>query len=51
MPIKLEVSAAEKHDGDAVCIAYSNNHIFSGGADGKIKVNKFILFQVKGHRN
>lgn len=38
MPIKLEVSAAEKHEGDAVCIAFSNNHIFSGGADGKIKV-------------
>ncbi|XP_055903402.1 F-box/WD repeat-containing protein lin-23 [Eupeodes corollae] len=38
MPIKLEISSAEKHEGDAVCIAYNNNHIFSGGADGKIKV-------------
>ncbi|XP_055848824.1 uncharacterized protein LOC129913884 isoform X2 [Episyrphus balteatus] len=38
MPIKLEVSSTEKHEGDAVCIAYSNNHIFSGGADGKIKI-------------
>ena len=35
---KIEKVSNEKHEGDAICLAYFNNQIFSGGADGKIKV-------------
>ncbi len=27
-----------KHTGDATCLLYLNGHLYSGGADGKIKV-------------
>lgn len=37
---KIEKSASEdaKHDGDITCVAYQNGYVFTGGADGKIKV-------------
>jgi len=39
---KIEKTCADgdKHLGDVVCIAYQNKTIFTGGADGKIKVKK-----------
>ncbi|XP_037952382.1 putative E3 ubiquitin-protein ligase LIN [Teleopsis dalmanni] len=35
---KIEKVSTEKHEGDATCVAYYNNQVFSGGADGKIKI-------------
>jgi hypothetical protein len=37
---KIEKTCADgdKHLGDVVCIAYKNNILYTGGADGKIKV-------------
>ncbi|CAD6994559.1 unnamed protein product [Ceratitis capitata] len=35
---KIEKESTEKHEGDITCLAYYNNQVFSGGADGKIKI-------------
>ncbi|XP_067618689.1 myosin heavy chain kinase B isoform X2 [Eurosta solidaginis] len=35
---KVEKVSTEKHEGDVTCLAYHKNQVFSGGADGKIKV-------------
>lgn len=42
---KIEKSSEEsdKHTSDATCILFHANHVFSGGADGKIKVNKITF--------
>jgi hypothetical protein len=39
---KVEKSCAdaEKHLGDVVCVAYHNGTVYTGGADGKIKVTQ-----------
>lgn len=39
---KIEKSSTEsdKHTSDATCILFYAHHVFSGGADGKIKVFK-----------
>ncbi|KNC25086.1 hypothetical protein FF38_11903 [Lucilia cuprina] len=34
----IEKTSTEKHEGDALCVAFFNNQVFSGGADGKIKI-------------
>ncbi|XP_013109836.1 E3 ubiquitin-protein ligase TRAF7 [Stomoxys calcitrans] len=34
----IDKVSTEKHEGDAVCIAFYGNQVFSGGADGKIKI-------------
>ncbi|XP_055380559.1 probable serine/threonine-protein kinase roco4 [Condylostylus longicornis] len=31
-------SESDKHEGDAICIVYHNGNIYSGGADGSIKI-------------
>lgn len=31
-------SDEEKHTGDATCLLFLNGYLYSGGADGKIKV-------------
>lgn len=35
----IDKVSTEKHEGDAVCIVSYGNQVFSGGADGKIKVS------------
>ncbi|KAH8416672.1 hypothetical protein KR222_006151, partial [Zaprionus bogoriensis] len=35
---RIEYTSAEPHEGDATCVAYFNNQLFSGGADGKIRI-------------
>ncbi|XP_053951009.1 E3 ubiquitin-protein ligase TRAF7 [Anastrepha ludens] len=35
---KVDKVSTEKHEGDVTCLAYHNNQVFSGGADGKIKI-------------
>lgn len=39
---KIEKNSAEsdKHTSDATCLLFHADHVFSGGADGKIKVLK-----------
>ncbi|KAM8707159.1 hypothetical protein ACLKA7_011282 [Drosophila subpalustris] len=34
----IEYTSAEGHEGDATCVAYFGNQLFSGGADGKIRI-------------
>uniref|UniRef100_A0A1A9WYL1 Uncharacterized protein n=1 Tax=Glossina brevipalpis TaxID=37001 RepID=A0A1A9WYL1_9MUSC len=34
----IEKVSTEKHEGDAMVIAYHKDHVFSGGVDGKIKI-------------
>lgn len=31
----------QKHTGDATCLLFLNGYLYSGGADGKIKVCKW----------
>jgi hypothetical protein len=38
MPGKVVLTAEEKHCGDVTSIIYHNEHIFSAGSDGKLKV-------------
>ncbi|XP_017846881.1 uncharacterized protein LOC108602997 [Drosophila busckii] len=35
---RIEFTSTEPHEGDATCLAYFNNQLFSGGADGKIRI-------------
>ena len=35
----IEKVSNDKHEGDAICVACYKNHVFSGGADGKLKVS------------
>ncbi|XP_023178039.2 uncharacterized protein LOC111604273 [Drosophila hydei] len=35
---RIEHTSTEPHEGDATCVSYFNNQLFSGGADGKIRV-------------
>lgn len=35
---RIEHTSTEPHEGDATCVVYFNNQLFSGGADGKICV-------------
>lgn len=35
---RIEHTSAEGHEGDATCVAYFGGQLFSGGADGKIRV-------------
>lgn len=44
MPAIDKVST-EKHEGDVVCIASYGDQIFTGGADGKIKVSICYLLK------
>lgn len=37
----IEKVSTDKHEGDVICLAFYNKQIFSGGADGKIKVSIF----------
>lgn len=41
---KVEKCSAvtDKHTSDATCILFYNDHVFSGGADGKIKVRRIV---------
>jgi len=34
----IEFTSSEAHEGEATCVAYFGNQLFSGGADGKIRV-------------
>lgn len=34
----IEFTSSEAHEGDATCVAYFGNQLFSGGADGKIRI-------------
>lgn len=36
--IEISCSIEHKHTSDATCLVYYDDHLFSGGADGKIKV-------------
>lgn len=47
---KIEKISEDKHDGDALSVACYDNRIFSGGADGKIKVS-FLFFIAKNAIN
>ncbi|XP_030371116.1 uncharacterized protein LOC115621569 [Scaptodrosophila lebanonensis] len=38
MPARIEHQSTEGHEGDATCVAYFKNQLFSGGADGKIRI-------------
>ncbi|EDW83641.1 uncharacterized protein Dwil_GK13571 [Drosophila willistoni] len=35
---KIEHTSSEAHEGDATCLAYHDQFLFSGGADGKIRI-------------
>ncbi|XP_017036394.1 F-box/WD repeat-containing protein lin-23 [Drosophila kikkawai] len=35
---RIEHTSPEGHEGDATCVAYFNGQLFSGGADGKIRI-------------
>ncbi|EDW58940.1 F-box/WD repeat-containing protein 11 [Drosophila virilis] len=35
---RIEHTSTEPHEGDATCVVYFNNQLFSGGADGKIRI-------------
>ncbi|XP_036672788.3 F-box and WD repeat domain-containing 11-A [Drosophila suzukii] len=35
---RIEHTASEGHEGDATCVAYFDGQLFSGGADGKIRI-------------
>lgn len=37
----------EKHTGDATCLLFLNGYLYSGGADGKIKVDINIFHELK----
>lgn len=41
---RIEYTSVEPHEGEATCVVYSNNQLFSGGADGKIRVGIFFFF-------
>ncbi|XP_014091625.1 uncharacterized protein [Bactrocera oleae] len=34
----IEKQSSERHEGDTTCLSYHNSQLFSGGADGKIKI-------------
>ena len=36
--IEKDSAEADRHVGDCVCMVYHNELLYSGGADGKIKV-------------
>lgn len=38
---RIEYTSTERHEGDATSVVYFNNQLFSGGADGKIRVGIF----------
>lgn len=40
---RIEYTSAEPHEGEATCVVYFNNQLFSGGADGKIRVGIFFF--------
>ncbi|EDV92682.1 uncharacterized protein LOC6563460 [Drosophila grimshawi] len=35
---RIEHTSTEPHEGDATCVTYFNHQLFSGGADGKIRI-------------
>ncbi|XP_034660274.1 uncharacterized protein LOC117896237 [Drosophila subobscura] len=35
---RIEHTSVEAHEGEATCLAYFNHQLFSGGADGKIRI-------------
>ncbi|XP_016985164.1 uncharacterized protein LOC108048787 [Drosophila rhopaloa] len=35
---RIEHTSSEGHEGDATCVAYFDGQLFSGGADGKIRI-------------
>lgn len=41
MPGKVEKCSSDdsKHEGEAISVVYQNGHVYSGGAEGKLKVN------------
>lgn len=43
----VKVTESGKHTGDASCLAASEEHVFSGGADGLIKVSLKIAMCAK----
>lgn len=50
--IDAESMESDKHNGDATCLVYFNEFLYSGGADGKIKVkclNDFFFLSYNEH--
>lgn len=43
----VNVAESGKHSGDVSCLFASEEHVFSGGADGLIKVSQIISICAK----
>lgn len=44
MSMKVSKVSTEKHEGDIMSVAFNNGYVFTGGADGLVKVNCFLKF-------
>lgn len=43
MSVKVAKVSTEKHEGDIMSVAFNDSYVFTGGADGQVKVAKGIF--------
>lgn len=42
MSVKICKVSTEKHEGDIMSVAFNDGYIFTGGADGQVKVGSVL---------